>query len=202
MKANFEVDLEDYSDIAKLAITLIGTTPNQKIDHKLRIQKLAFLVDKVIRNSDLDDELDFVPLHMGPYSENLESSIHLLKDEGLITLGTGDSLKSELTDKGRLVSNKIKEELPEMYNASLKINEDMKDLTSKELTGLVYELYPSMTENSMIKDNIPATDKFDSFHINVEKMKPGSTSTNKTRLGHELKVSLDSDGNISITWGD
>lgn len=200
MKTDYEVDLEDYSSVAKLAIALISTTPNQKIDHKLRIQKLAFLADKMIHDSDLDDDLDFVPLHMGTYSENLESSIHKLADEGIITIGDEKSLKSELTEKGKQISRKIEEELPELYATSALINDSTKDLSSNEITALVYELYPSGTENSLIKNKLPKTDKFDSFRLDVSNMEPGEVKTIKTRLGHELEVRLDTDGK-TITIG-
>ena len=201
MYTDYDADLENYSSVAKLALALIGTMSDQKTDHKLRIQKLAFLADKMIHDPDLDDDLDFVPLDMGPFSENLETTIEKLTYEGLITVADSHTLKSKLTRKGKRAYSKIKKKFPKTFRVSKMVNEDMKNLSSKEIARLVFELYPSMKDNSIAKDDHPKIRIFDSFHVDISELNSVSTMIVKTQLGRELKISIDNDSNLLITGG-
>ena len=198
MDEDRDIDLDDYSDVAKLAISLIGTDPNGILNDKLRIHKLAFLTDKILKDEDLDEDLDFVPHYMGPYAENLDDSIDKMSNQGIIKKNEiGKGIEYSLTKLGKLVLGKIKSEKLPVYDIAKDVNEDMINFKSMEITSLVYDLYPDFAKNSLIKEKLPKTNKYDHFSINLD------SDMNKieiitTKNGLSLMISREDNSHIII----
>ena len=161
-----EVDLEDYSDVMLIATILVGTSPSGRVDDVIRIHKMAFLMDKIIADEDLDGELDFGPDKFGPFSENLEDSLDLLSSWGLLESTVhGKSKRTALTDEGAGLLKAIEQKYPGTVELGRQLNSDLGSLSTRELVKLVYRLYPSQTVNSLIKDDMVKTARIDSFTI-------------------------------------
>jgi uncharacterized protein YwgA len=170
------IDLDDYSDIALVAIMLIGTSEDHNIDHVTRIHKMAFLADKIIGDSDLDDDFDFDAHYFGPFSENLEDSLTKLKSWGIIRKSNASSKGSSLTDVGEKLLTMASEKYNGIYTLCCQLNNDLKNLSTDEIIKIVYRLYPNYTTESIIKDNLVKTNNVDSFSIPPQ----GNGSTNIT----------------------
>jgi uncharacterized protein YwgA len=163
-----DIDLDDYSDVALIAIMLIGTSENNKIDDVVRIHKMAFLADKIIADPDLDEDFNFDANKFGPFSENLEETLTKLKNWGIIKPSRLSSSKgSELTEDGRRVLALATEKFQGISQLCLELNDDLKSLTTQEIIKLVYRLYPSLTNESIIKNNLVHSNKIDSFSIPI-----------------------------------
>ncbi|MEA4977769.1 MAG: hypothetical protein VB016_04380 [Methanomassiliicoccaceae archaeon] len=163
-----DVELDDYSDVTLIAIMLIGTSSQYKIDHALRIHKLAFLADKIIADSDLDDDFDFDANHFGPFSENLDDSLTELRNWGLIKPVSSSSKGSKLTLEGEKILEAASKKYKGIFSICSELNSNLRNLSTDEIIKLVYRLYPSLTSKSLIKDKLVKTERVDSFSIPIE----------------------------------
>jgi uncharacterized protein YwgA len=194
-----EVDLEDYSDVMLIATILVGTSPSGRVDDVIRIHKMAFLMDKIIADEDLDEELDFGPDKFGPFSENLEDSLDILSSWGLFESSVhGKSKRTTLTDEGASLLKAIEQKYPGTVELGRKLNSDLGFLSTRELVKLVYRLYPSQTVNSLIKDDMVKTMRIDSFTIDDFS---NGIHTVMSENGKILEVKVNGN-NISVLGGD
>lgn len=144
---------------------LIGTSENATMEQAIRIQKMAFLVDKIMAQPELDEEFDFGPDKFGPMSENVEGSIEALINWGYAIPAGQNSKGATLTEEGIELVEAATEKYPGIRNLCEYLNENMSDLTVNELVKVVYRLYPEDTVNSLIRNEMVQTDKVDSFII-------------------------------------
>lgn len=163
----FDDDLDDYSDVLLITAMLIGTSNNYEMEHAIRIQKMAFLVDKMIAQPDLDEEFDFGPDKFGPMSENVENSIDNLIEWGYAKQAGNHKKGASLTDEGFELVEAASKAYPGIYNLCKDLNEDLSGISDMELIKIVYRLYPEDTVNSLIRDNMVKSNKIDSFRINI-----------------------------------
>lgn len=160
-------DLDDFSDVMLIVAMLIGTSDDNTIEHAIRIQKIAFLVDKIVAQPELDEEFDFGPDKFGPMSENVEISVDNLIEWGYAKQAGNRNKGAILTDEGLELVEEISKRYPCIYNLCKEMNEDLSGITDMELVKIVYRLYPEDTVNSLIRDNMVNTDKVDSFSIGM-----------------------------------
>lgn len=165
----FEDDLDDFSDVLLITAMLIGTSENATMEHAIRIQKMAFLVDKIMAQPDLDEEFDFGPDKFGPMSENVESSIEALVNWGYAIPAGHAEKGATLTDEGVEFVEAVAEKYPGVCSLCEYLNENMSDLSIKELVKVVYRLYPEDTVNSLIRDELVQTERVDSLIIDLHK---------------------------------
>lgn len=197
--ASGEIDIEDYSDVMLIATILVGTSNTKKIDDIIRLHKMAFLMDKIMGDEDLDDDLDFGPDKLGPFSENLEDSVNMLSNWGIFESSQhGKSKTTALTEDGAELLDLINKKYPGTVQLGQKLNDDLDDLSTGEIVKMIYRLYPSQTVNSLIRNDLVKTSHVDSFEI--DNFNNGSQSIT-TENGKKLDVHVD--GNeIIITGGD
>lgn len=165
----FEDDLDDYPDVLLITAMLIGTSEDNTMEHAIRIQKMAFLADKIIAQPDLDEEFDFGPDKFGPMSENVESSVGNLIEWGYATPAGKDGKGAKLTEEGMDLVKAAAEKYPGIHRLCEYLNGKMSDLSIKELIKTVYRLYPKDTVNSLIRDEMVKTNKMDSLSIDLSK---------------------------------
>ena len=160
---------------------------------------MAFLMDKIMADEDLDDELDFGPDKLGPFSENLEESINMLSNWGIFKSSNhGKSKITALSEEGVELLNTIKKKYPKTVQLGQQINNDLGDLSTGEIVKMIYRLYPSQTVNSLIKNDLVDSSRIDSFVI--DDFNEGYQSV-ITENGKKLDITVK--GNeISIVGGD
>lgn len=193
------IDIEDYSDVMLIATILVGTSSTKKIDDIIRLHKMAFLMDKIMADEDLDDDLDFGPDKLGPFSENLEDSVNMLSNWGIFESSEhGNSKTTALTEEGTELLDLIKEKYPGTVQLGQKLNEDLDNFSTGEIVKMIYRLYPSQTVNSLIKNDLVKTSQVDSFEI--DNFGNGNQSIT-TENGKTLDVQI-SGNDIIISGGD
>ena len=147
---------------AAYALLLLGACEGKPIIHKLRLQKLIFLLQKEIIEpgllSIIQGSYDFRPYNYGPFSEEVIDDIEFLKDLGLVEVAEKNGSEVyKLTNKGKQLFEKILSTFKndaQFRKAFEKITELKKRWVKEELEKLlkyVYERYPEYTEKSMIK---------------------------------------------------
>ena len=197
--ASGDIDIEDYYDVMIIATFLVGTSSTKKIDDIIRLHKMAFLMDKIMADEDLDDDLDFGPDKLGPFSENLEDSVNMLSNWGIFESSKhGKSKTTALTEDGAKLFSKIEERYPGTVLLGKEINGNLDGLSTGEIVKMIYRLYPSQTVNSLIKDDLVTSSRVDSFEI--DNFNDGN-QTIETENGKRLNITVD--GNeITISGGD
>ncbi len=197
--ASGAIDIEDYSDVMLIATILVGTSSTKKIDDIIRLHKMAFLLDKIMGDEDLDGDLDFGPDKLGPFSENLEDSVNMLSNWGIFESSEhGKSKTTALTEEGAELLDLIKEKYPGTVRLGHQLNEDLNSLSTGEIVKMIYRLYPSQTVNSLIKNDLVNSSHVDSFEI--DNFNDGNQSIT-TENGKKLNVKVN--GNeIIISGGD
>lgn len=133
----------------KYILLLLEASNSEPITGKVWFQKELFLVAENIPR--LESEAAFTGSLMGPYSENANAELDQLRIEGLIQING----KISLTPEGKLVSKRLKDRTSDQTKEIL---EEMKgfinDLTEDEVLAFVYASYPTMTEESILWDEI------------------------------------------------
>lgn len=165
----FDDDLDDYSDVFLITAMLIGTSEENTIEHAIRIQKMAFLADKIIAQPDLDEEFDFGPDKFGPMSENVENSVSNLIEWGYATPAGKGGKGVKLTEEGMDIVKATAERYPGIHRLCEYLNGKMSRLSDRELVKTVYRLYPEDTVNSLIRDDLVKTNKVDALSIDPSK---------------------------------
>lgn len=162
-----EEDVDDYSDVQLIVAMLIGTSANHTIEHAIRIQKMAFLIDKIIAQSELDEEFNYEPHYLGPMSEPVQASVEELINWGYAVTAGGHEKGAALTESGIGLIEAASRKYPGIFNLCKELNESMSNINDRELIKIVYRLYPEDTVNSLIKDDMVETKKVDSFEVDL-----------------------------------
>jgi hypothetical protein len=166
------------SDLVLLLLAAPGSSDaaSGRIDGITRLEKLLYLAD---RESNLprqvDEPLQFVPYNYGPFSKAVYEAVDLLAEmrppllrevravdgqtidnETEAGLGTGTTEYVErrfiLTEEGRLVSNLLAGEHPEVMDLLTDVKKRYGGMTLNQLVHYVYTRYPEDTVNSVIRD--------------------------------------------------
>jgi predicted HTH domain antitoxin len=133
----------------KYILLLLEANNSEPITGKVWFQKELFLVAQNIPR--LESEADFEGSLMGPYSENANAELDQLRIEGLVHLNG----KICLTIEGKNAAQRVKVKASQQTKEIL---EEMKsfinDLSEDEMLAFVYASYPTMTEESILWDEI------------------------------------------------
>lgn len=182
----YMVDKNDLTDGEQLVLSLIYNLNKHfsKVT-KLLVQKVFFLI-----NRSLDDKyVQYEPLHYGMYSYDLEEMLEKEEDLGLI------NDKHNVTKLGELISKDIKP--AQDITLMEEIVNSIKDLNEKDVTYLLYNLYPDFTKDSRIKEEVNST-KLESAVINLNGISVGESKKIKTDKNHTITVKKLSNNSIKI----
>ncbi len=163
-----EEELDDFADVSIITAMLIGTAKDATIKHAIRIQKMAFLVDKILAQPDLDEEFDFGPDKFGPMSENVENAVDMLIEWGYASQAGNKNGGASLTEDGLDLVNCASKKYPNIHKLCNYLNDNLSVLSNNELVKVVYRLYPEDTVNSLIRDELVNSDKVDSLIIDMK----------------------------------
>lgn len=171
----------EVDDAVVLLLGAPGNTPATKdrIEGITRLEKLVFLLQEETPVGELiSEDPGFEPYNFGPFSKKVYEAIDLLRMAGLVTessssASTPDDLwESEevvgvessdpyatrnisLTEDGKRYYAALVADLPTgTDNIVARFKQRFATIPLRQLVRYVYERYPKMTEQSIIKDDI------------------------------------------------
>jgi len=175
-------------EIDDVIVLLLGSPTNvpaleNQISGITRLEKLIFLIENESSLKELICETaGFTAYNFGPFSAAVYKavdSLHgydLIEDTGSLTSNSEDSWEQisvigmgssdpyatrdfRLTDKGIRYYSVLRDEVPGRYIDELtKLKEQFGSIPLKQLVRYVYQRYPTMTKNSIIRDDILGDD--------------------------------------------
>jgi len=127
------------------------------LEGKTRLQKLAFLVDKLESERVDFHAYQFKKYDYGPFSKGLLQDIEDLEKKGLVeitstrTLGGNKRYDYELTDRGEQVVEFLEghEDGEDVFDAAEEVCDEYGDLPIRTLIERVYDRFPEYKENSI-----------------------------------------------------
>ncbi len=145
-------------------LLLLNANDASPIKHKLRLQKLMFLLQKeIIEERGLQPSLEkynFDAYNYGPFSDDLIDDIEFLKDLNLIEVSSENNTEVyRITEKGKKFLRNFLSKIPEsqlklikpFINELEKLKRKWNNVPLNKLLRYVYEKYPEYTEKSLIK---------------------------------------------------
>lgn len=175
-------ELEDLTDNQKIILLALDDLDNKSKINNLYIQKMFFLVTKLMPDKLSEFNNDYQAYDLGPYSDLLAEYLHYLTDLGFV-----DKEQQTLTNKARAIIPKIKHGFRKETNALGDFINDLKPLNDGELLYLVYRLYPEYTTGSKISSMVKSK-LFQAFTIKVTSLKENNEIVVKTDKGNLIKV--------------
>jgi hypothetical protein len=142
-------------DREELVLTVLSAGGGSKYT-PVQIQKVFFLVDKLIGEKIGGPFFKFVPYHYGPFDKSIYADLDSLKDKELVRINSThmSSLKTfSLTDKGIELGQELMNKLGEKERKHIdKLNEYVRTLSFSQLVSSIYKAFPEMKKNSIFID--------------------------------------------------
>lgn len=159
MENEYDEFLETTSEPEKIAILLIGYDGEVKAT---RLQKMA-LITKALLEGKVPDTHG--AHFFGGYSDDIDEGAESLRTEGFLQYGAGKGFS--LTPDGKEVFKRISKGDKTLNDVAEKVAKMLKGLPDKEVTAITYKLFPELTKNSVIKEEMNRLGK----NVNVETFK-------------------------------
>jgi predicted HTH domain antitoxin len=163
---------DDLSLTQRIAVLLLGANCSEPVRGKLWFQKELFLIAQNI--PELEEETEFEPDFIGPYSEIAEEELDHLRIEGIVAKD-----KEKLTPNGEEVKSRIEKQFPsdtKQFISEMKLF--LNNLTKDELLGFIYYTYPKMRLESVESERIAGIRK----DIAISLFKKGKVSLGKAAI--------------------
>ncbi len=151
-----------------------------------RIQKYAFLVDKLIGSDELDSEFGFIAHDFGPWSEALADILDRLENYGLVKKKQNRKSEYRITDRSMAIIEEIERSRSQYIRAAETISKDFRRFTDDEIVAMIYDLYPDYASNSFIKEKMLSCGSSDFFVVPI--VQENTVSRIVSRCGRRLTV--------------
>jgi hypothetical protein len=120
----------------------------------VQIQKLFFLIDKLVSKKIDGPFFNFIAYHYGPFDKQLYVLLEDLSNEGDVEISQFPSKYFTLTEKGlKLGINKLENIDKNEVDNIKKLNEFVCSLSFSELVSTIYKYFPEMKKNSVFNTN-------------------------------------------------
>ncbi|MBZ5529702.1 MAG: UPF0175 family protein, partial [Acidobacteriia bacterium] len=127
----------------KITVLLLGANCSKPVKGKLWFQKELFLIAQNI--PELEEETEFEPDFIGPYSEIADEELDHLRVEGIVA-----KEKEKLTPIGEVIKTRIEKQFStDIKQFISEMKSFLNDLTKDELLGFIYYTYPKMRVESL-----------------------------------------------------
>lgn len=148
---------DDASQSDKLVLALLSERPSRST----AVQKIGLLLETV-RSGKVP--AGFSPYFFGGFDEDIDDSLGQLKTEGYVCENDG---VYTLTSTGKeLLETYLKDEVTaQIKSLTAKIVPRLARLTDQEILAVMYELFPELTTNSLIKDRVPKVRRIKNVEI-------------------------------------
>jgi predicted HTH domain antitoxin len=163
---------DDLSLTQKITVLLLGADKSRSVKGKLWFQKELFLIAQNI--PELEEETEFEPDFIGPYSEIADEELDHLRVEGIVA-----KEKERLTPIGEIVKTRIEKQFSSDIKQFIsEMKSFLNDLTKDELLGFIYYTYPKMRVESLEFERIAGIRK----DIAVSLFRKGKISLGKAAI--------------------
>jgi uncharacterized protein YwgA len=163
---------DDLSLTQKITVLLLGADKSRPVKGKLWFQKELFLIAQNI--PELEEETEFEPDFIGPYSEIADEELDHLRIEGVVA-----KEKEKLTPMGEVIKTRLEKQFPsdiKQFISEMKLF--LNDLTKDELLGFIYYTYPRMRVESLEFERIAGIRK----DIAISLFRKGKISLGKAAI--------------------
>jgi hypothetical protein len=158
-----EDDSEEFAEIIsepeKLAILFIGYSNEVK---STRLQKMVLVAKAILEGKVPTTHGAYL---FGGYSDDIDEGTETLRSEGFLSYESGKGFY--LSDDGNKIFEYLKKKETKLNDIVYKVSEMFKGLSDKQVTAITYKLFPQLTENSVIKEEMEKIGK----NINIETFK-------------------------------
>ena len=158
-----EDDLEEFAEIIsepeKLAILFIGYSNEVK---STRLQKMVLVAKAILEGKVPTTHGAYL---FGGYSDDIDEGTETLRSEGFLSYESGKGFY--LSDDGNKIFEYLKKKETKLNDTVHKVSEMFKGLSDKQVTAITYKLFPQLTENSVIKEEMEKIGN----NINIETFK-------------------------------
>jgi hypothetical protein len=146
MIADFDEFLQTTSEAEKIAFLLIAHSGEIK---STRLQKLSLIVKALLDGKVPDTHGAYF---FGGFSDDVDEGIESMRSEGYLLYDSGKGYRLTEDGKGLLAILTIKEF--RLDDTVKKVTSMFGNLTDKQVTALTYKLFPELTTNSVIKEEM------------------------------------------------
>jgi Mn-dependent DtxR family transcriptional regulator len=138
--------VEDMSESDKIVLLTIANSGTIK---STRLQKIALMIKAVL---DGKVESSHGAYLFDGFSDDIDESVNSLRSEGFLIYEHGTGYK--VSNDGMKLSQTLSSKENQLENKVNDVIKMLKDLSDKQVTALTYRLFPQMTENSIIKEEM------------------------------------------------
>lgn len=181
-----EADLNERQKILLLSIDTMRSN-GLPLD-PLSVQKMVFLVAKLLPERLKEYNNDYFPYDLGPYSEMVETDIVRMQDLGMLD----SNLNVDSSSSGIVRNVKLDGDLRDVVD----LVSSFKGFDRDDLVYVVYRLYPDYTTDSKIKSRVRSR-KLEAMSFDTEGLRNEKQLEIVTDKGRKVKVEL-VDGKIIL----
>lgn len=139
-------------------IILLGLSYNKKHRYSpVQLQKLFFLIDRLLAKELGGPFFDFQPYHYGPFDKRVYNELTVLSFQGLVDSSSPhqSSFRTfSLTEAGYQYGVELQRALdPVTSDTIARLNSFVTSLSFSELVQAVYKEFPEMKSNSIFNQN-------------------------------------------------
>ena len=135
-------------------VVLAAMAPAKGKPHSpVQVQKLLFLLDREAKNLVGGPHFNFVPYNYGPFDKEVYQILRKLDEQGMITIRSEGSLRTyALTPAGQEDGDRILKKLSNQARDYINsVSAFVQKLTFMQLVSSIYQQYPDMRENSVLR---------------------------------------------------
>ena len=135
-------------------ILAVLSTGNKKKFTPVQIQKMFFLIDKIISDLVNGPYFNFVPYNYGPFDKDIYRELNKLAGQGLVKIVRDYNWNDYLlTEEGQKKGESLFSDLnPEAKNYIKEISNFVRSLSFSELVSAIYKAFPEMKSNSVFQE--------------------------------------------------
>jgi uncharacterized protein YwgA len=160
---NIKDFITEMSEVDKIVLITIANSGKIK---STRLQKLTLIIKAVY-----DGKIDLhKPYLFGGFSDEVDESVNSLRSEGFLIYENG----FRINEDGEKLYKALLSEEHELDQIAKYVIKMMEGLSDKQVTAITYKLFPALTKNSIIKDEMEMVGKdiiVQSFDINEIRMR-------------------------------
>ena len=134
-------------------VVLLMMAPAEQTAHTpVQVQKLAFLIEKMIGDKIGGTGFNFIPWHYGPFDKRVYATLEELEADGLVAIAEGGFRVQEfsLTPKGIEAGERVRGELdPRLGDYVKTLSAWVHRQSFASLVNAIYKRFPEMRVKSM-----------------------------------------------------
>ncbi len=138
--------IDELSDAEKISLLLIGETSKIK---STRLQKLALIVHSLKKGK---IEIEHGAYLFGGFSDDVEEGVESLRSEGYLEYKNNEGYS--LTKDGKKIFEALEKKDSEIYSITQQVVKMFNNLSDRQVTAITYKLFPELTTNSIIKEEM------------------------------------------------